>query len=231
MKRHTTILTALALTIISAGGTANGMQCPNPLKKIKQAIVFVSTNRSEEYLLLAATSGNLEEIKYALLCGADINAIDGWESTALHYATISGYVDIVQYLIEQGAKINSVDNNNQTALHDAARNNHFNIVQYLVEQGADIFLPNKNKMTAYDSAFSRHHTDIASYLKNTKNYLEQGIELTITPENKKTVPNYSILKSAHKQFILNRKSKNAFKQNLSLQSKKELPDFSDIGIN
>ena len=53
--------------------------------------------------------------------GADVNAVDENEETALHKAARGVHVDIVKVLIQNGADVNAVNVANETALHCAAR--------------------------------------------------------------------------------------------------------------
>ena len=41
--------------------------------------------------------------------GADVNAVDEFEQTALHIAALEGHVDIVEVLLQNGADVNAVD--------------------------------------------------------------------------------------------------------------------------
>ena len=70
-------------------------------------------------LNLASTSGSLETVLFFIGLGADVNGMDGSDSTALHQASFRGNINIVGLLIERGADVNIRDRSNQTPLHMA----------------------------------------------------------------------------------------------------------------
>jgi len=96
-------------------------------------------------LLHAADSGRLEEVKYLVEGGVNVNI--AWKKkdgrtynplgTPLLYAARSGHLEIVKYLIDRGADINAKDIENWNALHYSCNNGHEEIVQYLVSKGID----------------------------------------------------------------------------------------------
>ena len=55
-------------------------------------------------------------MKVLLENGADVNAVDDDEWTALHYAARFGHVDVVKVLIQNGTDVNAVQRQ-RTALH------------------------------------------------------------------------------------------------------------------
>jgi len=54
-------------------------------------------------LIRAAHNGHFHTVKFLVEKGADVNAIDMGDNTALHWAAMRGHVEIVKYLLEQGA--------------------------------------------------------------------------------------------------------------------------------
>lgn len=70
---------------------------------------------------MAALRGQLENVKYFLSEGADINSRDLSDMTPLMKATICGCEDIVDCLVEAGANLNLVDAFGKTALITAIR--------------------------------------------------------------------------------------------------------------
>src|SRR5262245_28756133 len=53
----------------------------------------------------AVQSGNLEEVKDAVVRGADVNARDSLGATALHDAAWNGRLEIAEFLIAHGAEV------------------------------------------------------------------------------------------------------------------------------
>ena len=73
--------------------------------------------------------------------GADVNAVDEGNWTALHRAAWKGHVDVVKVLIQNGVDVNAVDDEKATALYDAifaCRSHVAKIVLQLLCFGAEI---------------------------------------------------------------------------------------------
>lgn len=108
--------------------------------------------------------------------GANIEAVDDYERTALHQHTMA-LSDKVTAFLELGANINAVDKYGNTPLHFAAGSS-FNIssVKKLIEYGADANVLNAEKQTPLERALSRaNNLDMVNLveiskilLKNTK---------------------------------------------------------------
>lgn len=80
---------------------------------------------------------NLDQVKYLVEKGADMNAknIDG--QTSLMKASRFGHLNIVKYLVEKGADVNAKDTAGQTVLrHAAYLKNNEQFIDYLKSQGA-----------------------------------------------------------------------------------------------
>ena len=70
--------------------------------------------------------------------GADVNAVDEGNWTALHRAAWKGHVDVVKVLIQNGADVNALMNDKMTALWIAAIKRHIPCILQLVCFGAEI---------------------------------------------------------------------------------------------
>ena len=57
-----------------------------------------------------------------IAAGADVNAKDDKNETALWWAAHEGHIEIAKALIAAGADVNAKDNDNETAM-DVAKNN------------------------------------------------------------------------------------------------------------
>jgi len=68
---------------------------------------------------------------------ANVNALDAWGATALHFASFHGHIAVGMLLLEHGANVSAQTNDGWTPLHNAARGGHLEVVQLLLDHGAD----------------------------------------------------------------------------------------------
>ena len=57
--------------------------------------------------MLSCLEGKCDLTKYLIKTGADINALDNFKWTPLHFACYSGQLDIESLLLSNGAKVNN----------------------------------------------------------------------------------------------------------------------------
>jgi len=119
-----------------------------------------------------------ELVRWLVENGADIEAVDDYERTALHQHTMarSGKITI---LLELGANISAVDTYGDTPLHFSAGSS-FNVtsVKKLIEYGADTNVLNANKQTPLERALGRaNNIDIVN-LVEISNILLQHTTIT-----------------------------------------------------
>lgn len=102
----------------------------------------------------AAGNGHLAVVQQLLSAGANVNARDGFGSTALHNAACKGHDMVVQQLLAAGADANAKEKyawekpragtdaderyNGSTALHWAAMKGYQAVVQQLLSAGVDV---------------------------------------------------------------------------------------------
>jgi ankyrin repeat protein len=116
----------------------------NPNKKNKNALS--GQNRVDTRPIIAAVKADkLEIVKILLAHGADINARNYFQETALHYAAKKGNLNMIIYLIDRGAEINVADTAGNTPLtavltygKTIGDQNNLNIIKLLIEKGADL---------------------------------------------------------------------------------------------
>lgn len=68
--------------------------------------------------------------------GADVNASDDLNRTALMLAVERGHLPGVQTLLDGGAYVDAKDRNNRTALIRAEQRGHWSIAKLLLARGA-----------------------------------------------------------------------------------------------
>jgi len=89
-------------------------------------------------LLDAIRKNDIEEVKKAILEGANVNIRDQWQITALGEATNDNKIEIVKILLDNNANINIKNKDHYRALHYAASRNYVEIAKLLLEYGAEI---------------------------------------------------------------------------------------------
>lgn len=126
-------------------------------------IAKVENKEADKQLLEAAQSGNLEQVKKALTAGANINAKDKYQWTALHHASShGGDIEVVKELISAKAIIDSTDEWKMTPLHWVTKNNYNNnddvVIRALIEAKANVDAVGYNNWTAlhYAACYSEN---------------------------------------------------------------------------
>ncbi|EAX91535.1 hypothetical protein TVAG_376460 [Trichomonas vaginalis G3] len=76
---------------------------------------------------LSYTLRDPELIKILLSHGANINDVDIWNKTPLHYAAENCYREGVEFLLSNGADVNVKDNGDSTVLHYAVKAKEFSL--------------------------------------------------------------------------------------------------------
>ncbi|KAA3679478.1 uncharacterized protein DEA37_0001677 [Paragonimus westermani] len=98
----------------------------------------VSWGHPDELLLCEAAKGaDLKQISRHIGNAVNVNFLDGFGRTPLHYACQTGSFEAVKLLVANGAAVNVMDANRTTPLHLAARANHKVIVKFLLLRNAD----------------------------------------------------------------------------------------------
>lgn len=124
-------------------------------------------------LINATRKQHLPCMNLLALAQADINAVDGWGQTALHFAAAKGFDKGTSLLITHNANINCISGPNYifktrdghyTPLHFAAEYGHSNIVKILIEHGADKNLKTQLDKTPLDLAKENNHQDVVNLL-------------------------------------------------------------------
>jgi|GEM_PF-1384158 ankyrin repeat protein len=121
----------------------------------------ISENSSKNVFLL---------MEYFLQNSIDVNQIDEWGDTALHYACRGGNTNIVKLLLENGADVNVKNLKQHTAWFYASKRENADIIQLLSAYCADINeKPNLGIKALQDAC-------IVSDVEMVKLLLEQGVD-------------------------------------------------------
>jgi hypothetical protein len=94
---------------------------------------------SNEKLLNAAESGDIETVREQLIKGANLEAIcEGCGGTPLIHAAKIGSDEIIRYLISEEAHIHSTDKKGNMPIHVATIKGHIHAIELLSKNGANI---------------------------------------------------------------------------------------------
>lgn len=115
-------------------------------------------------LIVAASRGLIAFVREFIGRGADVQAEDMDNWTALLNASKHGHTDIVELLVEHGADIEHRDMGGWTALMWAAYRGHSDIVAYLLDKGSDIFAHGNYHLGSLLWAAGRGHTEVVRLL-------------------------------------------------------------------
>jgi ankyrin repeat protein/L-ascorbate metabolism protein UlaG (beta-lactamase superfamily) len=121
---------------------------------------------------VAAATGNIEIAKLLLKAGADIDAGDSDESTALGVAALRQQGEMLAFLIEQGADVNRRDRKADYPLSFAVSSGNAAIVQQLVDAGADLYYRNPHGETLLHTASRSGLTEFVKHLLDNTSDLE-----------------------------------------------------------
>ncbi|CAJ1054696.1 myotrophin-like [Xyrichtys novacula] len=92
---------------------------------------------SEQDLIWALQTGDLEEVKAKLVTADDVNRTLHGGRKPLHFAADFDQSDVVLYLLSKGADINATDKHGLTPLLCACYESNVSCVKVLLEKGAD----------------------------------------------------------------------------------------------
>ena len=97
--------------------------------------------------------------------GADVNATNKVNGTALRYACLEGNIDTFNVLLQAGADTNIAGANGNTCLHDAVRKGCIkDVLEAIISHGADVNATNKANDTALMYACDVRNVDAINVL-------------------------------------------------------------------
>ena len=105
-----------------------------------------------------------EDIERLLRAGADVNARDVNEETALIHSSRIGDVGVVELLILNGADVNAKDSMGETPLIRASVHGRAGVVELLISKGADVNARSHGGLTALGAANAYHQSKVAEIL-------------------------------------------------------------------
>ena len=120
----------------------------------------------------AVRRGSIDQLQRLLATGADINARDGHNQTALMIAAGNGDGHVVEWLIEHGAALDHTAKYGLSALMLAVVRGHVDVVRKLTDAGADAGLcgtgaPGFAAKTALDLAIAQADPELVDILRSS----------------------------------------------------------------
>ena len=143
---------------------ANNEDTPLDFAGGATAELLLKHGGKSDSILVAARVDDLAGVQALLDSGADVNAKDENDMTALHWTAEKGHEVVVYLLISEGADVNAKDENDMTALHWTAHKGHWEIAELLIAKGADVNGKNENGWTPLHWAADRGRKEIAELL-------------------------------------------------------------------
>ena len=132
-------------------------------------------------LVTAAKKGRMRTLMLLLAMGADIDAQNYSDESALSIAADNGHLEVVKILLANHAQVNTHESAlGLTALHQAVFENHSAIVHELIKAGALLDLCYKDNETALHMAIPFKHTRIIKML------IAAGAKTDLKNDNGKT---------------------------------------------
>jgi hypothetical protein len=117
----------------------------------------------------AVHRGSLDDLEQLAKSGADINALNRHNQTALMLAATAGHTPVVEWLVRRGATLDHAAKYGLSALMLAVIGGHREIVGILVDAGADVTLrasgaPGFAGLAALDLAVARNDREMIDVL-------------------------------------------------------------------
>ncbi|MBN2072161.1 MAG: ankyrin repeat domain-containing protein [Candidatus Krumholzibacteriota bacterium] len=135
------------------------------LRNVPEAVNERADNTFRELPIhFAATVGNIEIARILLDAGADVDAGDSDNSTALGIAAMRKHHEMVRFLLEQGADVNHRDRKADTPLSFACYRGNDEMVQILIDSGADLYFRNPHGETMLHYACQRGLPALAAHI-------------------------------------------------------------------
>jgi len=121
--------------------------------------------------LTYAAYTHLDQVKFLVERGVDINATDGYGHTPLMIAAGYGRLKTVKYLIDHGADIHLKNPKGYDALLLSSKYGYFKVVKYLIDMGANLQTTNNKGDSAFLLSIRHDNLDIVKY------FVEHGVDI------------------------------------------------------
>jgi len=87
-------------------------------------------------LIVAAYLGKCGHVQLLIAAGAQLEAVNSYHRTALHYASMAGHVEIVKTLLAAGCRTDVIDKHRRSAAGWAVERRHWRVAELLAQTKA-----------------------------------------------------------------------------------------------
>uniref|UniRef100_A0A1X7V8P9 Uncharacterized protein n=1 Tax=Amphimedon queenslandica TaxID=400682 RepID=A0A1X7V8P9_AMPQE len=124
-------------------------------------------NGGHSPLSIAAYSNRTEVVRLLLSSGANVDAVNEDNRSALFWSAIFGHITAMEVLLDYKADFNLLTKKSKsTVLMIATNAGRLDIVKLLVSRGASWKVVNKDGLTALDVAKQEKHEHLIQYLSS-----------------------------------------------------------------
>ena len=167
-----------------------------PVLVLSTILLLVSSLASADFpLTKAAYHNEIDAVKTLLADGADVNAKNEQNVTALFMASYKGNIDIVHLLLASGADVSVKTTSSDTALIVASQNGHNEVLKALLKKKPDVNARNNKGATGLILASYAGHTDVVRTL------LASGADVNMETYNDKSTALSSAQKGNHPAIV------------------------------
>ena len=145
-------------------------------------ILISFTQYNQKITWTTSYLGNLEQVKFLLEIGVDINSQNWNGDSAFNKACEQGHLEIAQILLQKGYDINTRNKNGRTALIFSIMTNKMMVTEFLVNQGANINVQDQWGFTALFFACKNR-----GQMKQIQYLLEKGANINKKDRNEENV--------------------------------------------
>ncbi|WP_418061232.1 ankyrin repeat domain-containing protein [Pimelobacter simplex] len=129
----------------------------------------MSTSPVDERYLAAAAAGDLDGVRAALAAGADRDAVDREEASAILAAARGRHHDVVRFLVATGVDIDAQDQTCFNPFLHGCIHDDLELVRIMVEAGTDLTRRTRFGGNGLTPAAEKGHLEIVRYLlENTR---------------------------------------------------------------
>jgi ankyrin repeat protein len=138
-----------------------------------------SDDENSNNIWIAASDGDLLQVKQFIQNGVDINSQDDAGYSPLHAAVSYGHGELIKYLLDNGANVKLPDQDGDLPIHCCETIPAFDL---LVEAGADPMAVNFSGESLHQKLMEEHNDELLTYFMNylVKKGLGGDIGVTFT---------------------------------------------------